>query len=74
MSRSKWKFPLSVKKQKKLNFWSRSSVVSQNLLNKNVNIYNGKVFAKIKITREHYGYKLGEFAFTRRFTPKKNKI
>lgn len=73
MSRSKWKFPTSVQ-QKNLNFWNRSIVASQTLLNKRVNIYNGKVFVKTKITKEHFGYKIGEFVFTRKFTSKKSKI
>ncbi len=72
MSRSKWKFPVALQsKSGLLKVWNRNSVVSESFLNKNVNIYNGKTFIKMKVAREHFGYKFGEFSFTRKFTSKK---
>jgi small subunit ribosomal protein S19 len=80
MSRSKWKGffinnSLINPKKSKINTWSRSSVISEALLGKKVNVYNGKVFKQINITREKLGYKLGEFSFTRivKERVKKNK-
>lgn len=47
--------------------WSRRSVIPGYLINKNVSIYNGKEFKKVKITREKVGYKFGEFCTTRKY-------
>lgn len=80
MSRSKWKgffieknyLTIKQKKTKKIQIWSRSSTISESLLNKNVYIYNGKNFKRIKVNRAKVGYKFGEFASTRK-TQKKSK-
>ena len=79
MSRSKCKIVfISIKlkkinKEKKINIWSRSSIIPELLINKNVFVYNGKIFKKILITREKVGYKFGEFVFTK-IRPKTKKI
>lgn len=76
MSRSKWKGPfvkkslISIKQKSKkiknLKIWSRNSIIPFSLIDKQVSIYNGKDFIRVKITREKVGYKFGEFSFTRR--------
>lgn len=73
MSRSKWKFPITSYSKKKNKVWNRNLLISQAFVNKNITVYNGKNFFKIKLIKEHCGYKMGEFAFTRKFTPKKTK-
>ena len=80
MSRSVWKGPFvdpillkSSFRNKKSTFkhvWSRSSVIPFSLLGQSVLVHNGKLFKKIFITREKIGYKFGEFAFTKKYTPK----
>lgn len=81
MSRAKWKgffSEISVLNSKHSNIktWSRRSVISHDLVGKNLSVYNGKLFKLIKITEEKVGYKLGEFSFTRimkeRLKKKKN--
>ena len=65
-----------INKEKKINIWSRSSVIPELFINKNVFVYNGKIFKKLLITREKVGYKFGEFIFTKIKTKlrlKKNK-
>jgi len=57
--------PNSIKK-----VWSRRSVISSYLLGKRVLIYNGKVFKHLIVTREHIGFKFGEFIFTKTFSSK----
>jgi len=71
MSRSKWKNVfISIKlkkinKEKKIIVWSRASVIPESFINKNVFVYNGKIFKKLLITREKVGFKFGEFIFTK---------
>ena len=70
MSRSIWKGPFLDKfllqhnlKKKIIKFiWSRRSVIPFLYLNKQVSIYNGKVFKRIFITREKIGFKFGAIA------------
>ena len=85
MSRSLWKgFFLDKKILKKNNqdksfikTRSRSSVIPEFLMKPNlvVGIYTGKVYKSFKIpSKKNIGYKLGEFAFTRKHgKPKKGK-
>lgn len=78
MSRSHWKgcfidYSLFLKKKKKfkpggLKIWSRNSAISEKFLNKKVNIYNGRDFKFLAITKDHLGFKFGQFIFTRNFT------
>jgi len=73
MSKSKWKQPfvhilaiknIFLKKTKKI--FSKSSTIPSILLYKTVQVYNGKVFKSITITREKIGFKFGEFVKTRK--------
>ena len=80
MTRSLWKGPFSEqtsnlidessKKLKKtteqLRIWSRRSVILPAFLNKQLLIYNGKLFIPLKVSEEMIGHKYGEFASTRR--------
>ena len=80
MTRSLWKGPFSEqtsnligessKKFKKtteqLRIWSRRSVILPAFLNKQLLIYNGKLFIPLKVSEEMIGHKYGEFASTRR--------
>lgn len=78
MSRSIWKGPFldkfllkhRVKKLPKI-IWSRRSVIPFIYLNKQVSIYNGKIFKRIFITREKIGFKFGMFVFTRKYSKSK---
>jgi len=73
MSRAKWKGPninLPLIQniflhEKKTKIWSRNSVIPSILINKQVLVYNGKIFKPVFITREKVGFKFGEFSFTR---------
>ena len=88
MSRSLWKrlfLDKKILRYKQNNFniknfiktHSRSSAIPEFLLKSNVviGIYTGKKYKSFKIpSRKHFGYKLGEFAFTRKHNkPKKAK-
>lgn len=82
MSRSKWKGPFQdqiiFKYTKQIKIFSRTSVISASFIDRSVLISTGKGFKKVYITRNHIGYKFGEFAFTRipkkiKKQPKKNK-
>lgn len=72
MTRSLWKGPFSEQKiqnnghLKKTKIWSRRSVILPFFLNKEVLIYNGKLFIPLKISEEMIGHKYGEFATTRK--------
>jgi small subunit ribosomal protein S19 len=46
--------------------WSRRSVILPAFLNKELLIYNGKLFIPLKVSEEMIGHKYGEFASTRK--------
>lgn len=47
--------------------WSRSSVITPEMIGHTFLIHNGQKFMSRTITAEMVGYKLGEFSPTRRF-------
>jgi small subunit ribosomal protein S19 len=71
---SKYLLSNKFKKQNKKIVWSRNSAVPENLIGDAVFIHNGKNFVKSYITREKVGFKFGEFAYTKKFTKKQNKV
>lgn len=87
MSRAKWKDPylqrkllvdflkIKERQKKEIYTYSRKSIIIPQFIDFTFNVHNGKVFTKIKITKEMIGYKLGEFSPTRKkflFKKKKN--
>lgn len=84
MARSKWKGPYvnekllesikNYKNNKPVFTNSRTSTIIPIFINKTINVYNGKLYQKLKIIESMVGYKLGEFVPTRKnFSFKKNK-
>jgi small subunit ribosomal protein S19 len=86
MSRSIWKGPFvhtklfkDIKKTNKkpksaVETVSRCSQIIPGFIGTNFDVYNGKSFLKIEITKEIVGFKLGEFSPTRKkFSFKKKK-
>ena len=51
--------------KKKIIFGRGASVIPQSLIGFTVNVYNGKTFKKLKITRDKVGFKFGFFVNTR---------
>ena len=49
-----------------LQVWSRRSVILPDLIGRLVDVYNGKRFVRIRITKYMVGHKFGEFAYTKR--------
>lgn len=70
MSRSKWKGPflknLIIKKNSNNIIIPRNSIIPGTCLGKFINIYTGKEFKKIFISKEKIGLKFGNFAYTRK--------
>lgn len=72
MSRSVWKsgfldtffFKRAIDK-KILYIWSRGSVIPHSLIGVTAFVHNGKLFKKLRITREKVGFKFGLFIKTR---------
>lgn len=48
--------------------WSRSAIISPEMIGFTFSVHNGKDFISVFITEEMVGYKLGEFSPTRKFT------
>ena len=75
MSRSKWKFPLVSSLPLVNNFLiikSRNLIITPFYLNKEVKIYNGKLYNNLLVSEEMLYHKFGEFSPTKRkFTFKK---
>ena len=72
MSRSIWKgsfldsyFFKRPAQKKILYIWSRRSSIPKFLVGSTVFVYNGKLFKKLRITREKVGFKFGLFIKTR---------
>lgn len=47
--------------------WSRSSMVTPDMIGLNIAVYNGRKFIPVYITEHMVGHKLGEFSPTRTF-------
>ena len=47
-------------------FFSRSSSVPTSLINTKVFIHKGKITNKVLLTKNHIGYKFGEFSYSRK--------
>lgn len=74
MSRSKWKFPLIIGKKTLNIINSRNSIVTPSFVNKQVKVYNGKIYNSFVVTSCMVGRKFGEFSPTKKtFTYKKKK-
>ena len=51
-----------------INTWSRDSVIFPEMVGLTIGVHNGKQHIPVKVTEEMVGYRLGEFAPTRKFT------
>jgi len=47
--------------------WSRSSVITPEMVGYTFGVYNGKEHIKVQVTENMVGYRLGEFSPTRKF-------
>lgn len=54
--------------------WSRSSVISPEMVGFTFGIHNGRIHIPVTIIEEMVGHKLGEFAMTRKFVRHGGKI
>lgn len=70
MARSKWKGIFidknQLKKTNKFKKLSRSTSISDTMVNKYISIHSGKNFKKVFISKDKVGLRLGEFVFTRK--------
>lgn len=83
MSRAKWKGPyidsniiknMKLLKKKSSPTISRNSAIIPNFIGLKFNVYNGKSFIEISVSKEMVGHKFGEFSPTRgKFSFKKKK-
>lgn len=72
MKRIKWKGVFINSNDYKGQTYSRNTTITPSFVDINVNLYNGKIFTNIQITKEMVGHKLGEFMNPRKkFTYKK---
>lgn len=77
MARSKWKGPYvdtkllkstgNYKPNQTIYTQSRSSTIIPAFIGMIFKVHNGKIFYKLKVTEGMVGFKLGEFAPTRKF-------
>ena len=87
MSRSKWKFNylaqdfISQEREISNNYdnqelilQSRSTYISEEMLGFTVRVYNGMKFFTLTIGKDKLGYRIGEFAPTKKKAAKKKKI
>lgn len=58
---------LKEKSNQPIKTWSRGSTIFPEMIDLNFDVYNGKIFTRVKIIEEMVGHKLGEFAPTRKF-------
>ena len=60
--------------KKPIKTWSRRSMILPDMIGLTFNVHNGRNFVPVKITENHVGYKLGEFAPTRTFRGHKGSV
>ncbi|OPX27680.1 MAG: 30S ribosomal protein S19 [Campylobacteraceae bacterium 4484_166] len=60
--------------KKPIKTWSRRSMVLPDMIGLTFNVHNGRNFVPVKVTENHVGYKLGEFAPTRTFKGHKGSV
>jgi small subunit ribosomal protein S19 len=60
--------------KKPIKTWSRRSMVLPDMVGLTLNVHNGRQFVPVYVTENHIGYKLGEFAPTRRFKGHKGSV
>jgi ribosomal protein S19 len=75
MKRSRWKgvFALlnsQITNSKILHIWDRRQTIPCSKKIGYSLVYNGKIFKKIFLKKEKFGFKFGEFCFCRKFTKK----
>jgi small subunit ribosomal protein S19 len=51
--------------KKVIKTWSRSSMITPEMLNHTIAVYNGKTHIPVYVTEQMIGHKLGEFSPTR---------
>ena len=83
MSRSIWKGPYVDEKLKKkveeskktraIYTSSRATTIVHSFLDRIFYIYNGKQYFKLYVTKDHLGFKLGEFCYSKKRCVYKNK-
>lgn len=77
--RSLWKIKYikssfyKTKRKKNTTIYTRDSIIVAPWVGRNMLIHTGNSFKRILIESKHLGYKVGEFAFTRKYTKKINK-
>lgn len=54
--------------------WSRASAISPEMIGFTFGVHNGREHLPVLVSEEMVGHKLGEFAFTRKFTRHGGKI
>ena len=47
--------------------WSRNSMITPEMIGYTLGVHNGRAFIEVKIGEDMVGFKLGEFAPTRKF-------
>ncbi len=52
---------------KEIKTWSRSSMITPEMVGLTIGVHNGKVFVPVPVVENMVGHKLGEFAPTRSF-------
>ncbi|RLA74583.1 MAG: 30S ribosomal protein S19 [Epsilonproteobacteria bacterium] len=60
--------------KKPIKTWSRRSMVLPDMIGLTFNVHNGRNFVPVKVSENHVGYKLGEFAPTRTFKGHKGSV
>jgi small subunit ribosomal protein S19 len=61
-------------KEQPIKTWSRSSVISPEMIGYTFRIHNGKDFITVKIREDMVGHKLGEFSPTTKFVKHGGKM
>lgn len=59
---------------KPIKTWSRRSTILPDMIGVTFNVHNGRQFIPVRVTENHIGYKLGEFAPTRTFRGHKGSV
>ncbi|MFA6512342.1 MAG: 30S ribosomal protein S19 [Patescibacteria group bacterium] len=65
---------MNAKKGEVIKTWSRSSVITPEMVGHTFGVHNGKDHIQVFVVENMVGYKLGEFSLTRKFVRHGGKI
>lgn len=69
----RYNFIWKIQKMDFIKIWSKGTRIFKNLINKKLNVYNGKNFISVLIQKEMYNFFIGSYVITKHLTAEIHK-